>query len=138
VHVRVAPKANPPGNAILFLGDIYLDADWKQITRMRGRLVEVKNGKVTLKSGSRLPGVGGASFVELVNSEVDGQYWLPAFQRTEIQARIGFLGDFRTILRIISRFNDYRTNDSTWTGPEARPGIRHSLTFASARDQERF
>lgn len=138
VHIRVAPKANPPGNAILFLGDIYLDAGWKQITRMRGRLVEVKNGKVTLKSGSRLPGVGGASFVELVNSEVDGQYWLPAFQRTEIQARIGFLGDFRTILRIVSRFNDYRTNDSTWTGPEARPGIRHSLTFASARDQERF
>jgi hypothetical protein len=138
VHVRVTPRPNPPGDAILFLGDLYLDADWKQITRMRGRLVEVKNGKVTLKAGSRLPGVGGASFVELVNSEVDGQYWLPAFQRTEIQARIALFGDFRTILRIVSRFNDYRTNDSTWNGPEAPAGIPHNLTFASAGAQERF
>jgi hypothetical protein len=138
VHVRVTPRTNPPGDAILFFGDLYLDADWKQITRMRGRLVEVRNGKVTLKAGSRLPGVGGASFVELVNSEVNGEYWLPAFQRTEIQARIATFGDFRTILRIVSRFDDYRANDSSWTGPEAPPGVRHNLTFASARAQERF
>ena len=138
VRVRVTPRPNPPGDAILFLGELYVDADWKQITRMRGRLVEVRNGKVTLKAGSRLPGVGGASFVELVNSEVDGQYWLPVFQRTEIQARIAMFGDFRTILRIVSRFDDYRTNDSSWTGPEAPPGARHYLTFASGSAQERF
>ena len=138
VHIRVTPKANPPGDAILFFGDLYLDADWKQITRMRGRLVEVRKGKVTLKAGSKLPGVGGASFVELVNSEVNGEYWLPAFQRTEIQARIALFGDFRSILRIVSRFDDYRTNDSSWTGPEARPGVRHNLTFASASAQQRF
>ncbi|MFL5572568.1 MAG: hypothetical protein ACJ78R_03550 [Gemmatimonadaceae bacterium] len=138
VRVRVAPRTDAPGNAILFLGDMYLDADWKQIVRMRGRLVEVRNGKVTLKSGSRLPGVGGASFVELINVEVNGQYWLPAFQRTEIQARIALFGDFRSIVRIVSRFEDYRPNDSSWTGPQTPPGVRHNLTFASARDQERF
>jgi hypothetical protein len=117
---------------------MYLDADWKQIVRMRGRLVEVHNGKVTIKAGSRLPGLSGASFVELVNSEVNGEYWLPAFQRTEIQARVALFGDFRTILRIVSRFNDYRPNDSTWNGPEAPPGVRHNLTFASASAQQRF
>jgi hypothetical protein len=138
VHVRVTPRDNPPGDAILFLGDMYIDADWKQITRMRGRLVEVRNGKATIKAGSRVPGVSGASFVELVNVEVNGEYWLPAFQRTEIQARIGTFGDFRTLLRIISRFDDYRPNDSSWTGPEAPPGVRQNLTFASARNQERF
>jgi len=137
-HVRVTPRPNPPGDAILFIGDMYLDADWKQIVRMRGRLVEVRNGKVTIKAGSRVPGVSGASFVELVNQEVDGQYWLPAFQRTEIQARIALLGDFRTMLRIVSRFDDYRANDSSWTGPEARPGVRHNLTFASNSSQQRF
>src|SRR5204863_6826995 len=46
VHIRVRPRPNAAGDAILFLGDIYLDADWKQIGRMRGRLVELKNGKV--------------------------------------------------------------------------------------------
>ncbi len=137
-HVRVTPRADAPGDAILFFGDMYLDADWKQIARMRGRLVEVRNGKVTIKAGSRIPGVSGASFVELVNVEVDGEYWLPAFQRTEIQARIATFGDFRTILRIVSRFNDYRPNDSSWSGPEARPGVRHNLTFASAASQGRF
>jgi len=138
VHVSVTPRANPPGDAILFLGDMYLDADWKQITRMRGRLVEVRNGKATIKAGSRIPGVSGASFVELVNVEVNGEYWLPAFQRTEIQARIATFGDFRSLLRIVSRFDDYRPNDSSWTGPEAKPGVTHNLTFASARAQERF
>lgn len=137
-RVRVTPRANTPGDAILFFGDMYLDADWKQIARLRGRLVEVRNGKVTIKAGSRIPGVSGASFVELVNVEVDGEYWLPAFQRTEIQARIGMFGDFRTIMRIISRFGAYRANDSSWSGPETPPGIRHNLTFASAAGQQRY
>ena len=138
VHVRVSPRQNPPGDAVLFFGDMYLDSDWKQIVRMRGRLVEVRDGKVTLKSGSRLPGVGGASFVELINSEVEGQYWLPAFQRAELQARIALFGDFRSIVRIVSRFNDYEPNDSSWNGPVAPPGVRHNLTFASASSQDRF
>ena len=137
-RVRVTPRPNAPGDAILFFGDMYLDADWKQIARMRGRLVEVRNGKVTIKAGSRIPGVSGASFVELVNVEVDGEYWLPAFQRTEIQARIATFGDFRTIMRIVSRFDDYLPNDSSWSGPETPPGVRHSLSFASAASQERF
>jgi len=137
-HIRVTPRANPPGDAILFMGDMYLDADWKQIVRMRGRLVEVRNGKVTINAGSRIPGVSGASFVELVNQEVNGEYWLPAFQRTEIQARIALFGDFRTLLRIVSRFDDYRANDSSWTGPEAPAGVNHNLTFASNGAQQRF
>jgi hypothetical protein len=138
VLVHITPLVNPPGDAILFYGDMYLDADWKQIVRMRGRLVEVQNGKVTIKAGSRVPGLSGASFVELVNAEVNGQYWLPAFQRTEIQARVALLGDFRSILRIVSRFDDYRVNDSTWNGPEAPNGVRHNLTFASAAAQKHF
>lgn len=137
-RVRVTPRPDAPGDAFLFFGDMYLDADWKQIVRMRGRIVEVRDGKVTIKSGSRIPGVSGASFVELVNVEVNGEYWLPAFQRTELQARIGPLGGFRTIVRIVSRFNDYRPNDSSWAGPEALLGVRHNLTFASSGNQERF
>jgi hypothetical protein len=43
-RVRVTPRPNAPGDAILFFGDMYLDADRKQIVRMRGRIVELKNG----------------------------------------------------------------------------------------------
>lgn len=137
-RIRVTPRPDAKGDAILFYGDMYLDADWKQIVRMRGRMVELKDGKVTIKSGSRVPGVSGASFVELVNVEVNGEYWLPAFQRTEIQARIALFGDFRSIVRVVSRFHDIGANDSSWTGPEAPPGARHNLTFASAASQQKF
>ncbi|HVF39570.1 MAG TPA: hypothetical protein VM939_06685 [Gemmatimonadaceae bacterium] len=138
VRVRVSPNPNAQGDAILFFGDMYLDADRKQIVRMRGRMVELEDGKVTIKSGSRLPGVSGASFTELVNVEVNGEYWLPAYQRTELQARISLFGEFRSIVRIVSRFHDIRANDSSWSGPATPPGIRHQLSFASAADLQRF
>lgn len=137
-RIRVSPRPDARGDAILFYGDMYLDADRRQIVRMRGRMVELKAGKVTIKAGSRIPGVSGASFVELVNVEVNGEYWLPAYQRTEIQARIALFGDFRSIVRVVSRFYDIRANDSSWNGPEAPPGVRHNLTFASAANQQRF
>lgn len=137
-RVRVTPRPDASGDALLFYGDMYLDADRKQIVRMRGRIVELKDGKVTLKSGSRIPGVSGASFVELVNVEVNGEYWLPAYQRAEFQARISFFGEFRSIVRIVSRFYDIRANDSSWTGPQTPPGIQHSLTFAPASAQQRY
>ncbi len=137
-RIRVSPRPDAKGDAVLFYGDMYLDADRKQIVRMRGRMVELKDGKVTIKSGSRIPGVSGASFVELVNVEVNGEYWLPAYQRTEIQARIGLFGDFRSIVRVVSRFYDIRANDSSWTGPVAPAGVRHNLTFASAATQQKF
>lgn len=137
-RVRVTPRPGAPGDAILFYGDMYLDADRKQIVRMRGRMVELRDGKVTIKAGSRIPGVSGASFVELVNVEVNGEYWLPAYQRTELQARIALFGELRTTVRLVSRFYDYRPNDSSWTGAEAPPGVAHNLTFASNSTLERF
>jgi hypothetical protein len=137
-RIRVTPRADAIGDAILFFGDMYLDADRKQIVRMRGRIVELKDGKVTLKSGSRLPGVSGATFVELVNVEVNGEYWLPAYQRTEFQARLALFGELRSLVRIVSRFYDIRANDSTWTGPVAGPNIQHNLTFASQSALQKF
>lgn len=138
VRVRVTPRADASGDAILFFGDMYLDADRMQIVRMRGRMVELRDGAVTIRSGSRLPGVSGASFVELINVEVNGEYWLPAYQRTELQARIALFGELRSIVRIVSRFYDIRANDSSWTGPGAPAGVRHHLTFASNSAQSSF
>jgi len=137
-RVKVTPRPGAPGDAVLLSGEMYIDVERKQVVRIRGRLVEVRDGKVTIKSGSRIPGVSGASFVELVNVEVEGDYWLPAYQRTELQARIGPFGGMRSIVRIVSRFSDYQPNDSSWAGPEAPPGVGHHLTFASSASQQRF
>lgn len=136
-RVTVEPRPDAPGDAILLSGEMYIDVARKQIVRVRGRLVEVRDGRQTIRSGSRVPGVSGASFVELVNVEVEGAYWLPAYQRTELQARIGPFGGLRTVVRIVSRFHDYQPNDSSWAGPEAPPGVRHHLTFASSAAQQR-
>jgi hypothetical protein len=139
VRVRVTPRNEVRGDAVLFFGDMHLDADRKQIVRMRGRMVEVRNGKVTIKAGSRIPGVSGASFVELENVEVDGEYWLPAYQRTELQARIALFGEFRAIVRIVSRFHDFKPNDSSWRSrDEPPPGNGHYLSFAPSDSLSRF
>ncbi|HYN82347.1 MAG TPA: hypothetical protein VES88_12655 [Gemmatimonadaceae bacterium] len=139
VRVRVTPRSSARGNTVLFFGDMHLDADRRQIVRLRGRMVEVRNGKVTIKAGSRIPGMSGASFVELENVEVNGEYWLPAYQRTELQARIALFGEFRAIVRIVSRFHDYKPNDSSWASPaEPPPGSGHYLSFAPSDSLSRF
>jgi hypothetical protein len=137
VSVRVTPRSDAPGDAILFTGDMQLDSDRKQIVRMRGRTVEIRGGRPVLASGSGFPGTSGASFMELVNVEVDGEFWLPAYQRTEFHARFALLGGLRAIVRIVSRFDNYRSNDSSWTGPET-PGAGHHLTFAASDSLSRF
>lgn len=139
VHIRVTPNRTVQGNAILFLGDLFLDANRKQIVRMRGRMVEFRHGRQTLSSGRRIPGVSGASFIEIETVEVDGKYWLPAFQRTELHARFVLLGNSRAIVRIVSRFHDYRVNDSSWTArAEAPANVNHYLSFSPSDSLTRF
>ncbi|HYD53045.1 MAG TPA: hypothetical protein VEA99_10470, partial [Gemmatimonadaceae bacterium] len=141
VRLHVEPRATIRGDAILFSGEVDLDGDRKQVVRMRGRMIEVRGGRQTIRAGSRFPGASGASFVELVNAEVDGQYWLPAYQRTELQAAFALFGDFRTMVRIISRFREHRVNDSVWTTPpDTSPALRlrHSLAFAPSDSLSRY
>jgi hypothetical protein len=138
VSVRVTPRSDAPGDAVLFTGDMQLDADRKHVVRMRGRTVEIRRGRPVLTAGSGFPGTTGASFIELVNGEIDGAYWLPAYQRTEFHAHFALLGGFRVIVRIVSRFEDYSTNDTTWFGPEPPPGVGHHLTFAPSDSLSRF
>ena len=139
VSLQVTPKDTIAGNAILLLGEIHLDADRKQIVRMRGRMVEYSGGHPTITAGSRLPGTSGASYVEMVNAEFAGAYWLPVYQRTELQAHIALFGNMRTIVRIVSRFRDHRPNDTTWSQAATAPeGVPHHLTYASSDSLARY
>lgn len=105
VHVKPVLDSVPSGSRIgAFSGEIDFDATRHQIVRMRGQFVATpgrRNGRMSL---ARVPGLVAVAYVEFVNAEVDGQYWLPAFQRSEFQATFAPLGADRSIFRLVSRF----------------------------------
>jgi hypothetical protein len=91
----------------LFEGEIDFDASRHQIVRMRGRFVtRLTTRRGLLAKLAQIPGVVAVAYVEFVNAEVDGRYWLPQYQRTEFQATIAALGRQRSVFRLVSRFDD--------------------------------
>ena len=108
VHIEVVPKTTPPPRTILFSGEIDLDVDRMNVVRMRGAFAssgESESPLSTLLGPTRLQGI---VYVELVNSEVNQQYWLPSYQRFEAQAMAPVIGDAKAVFRIVSRFRDYQ------------------------------
>jgi hypothetical protein len=76
----------------------------------------VQGGRRTgLDALAKATGVVAAAFVEFVNAEVGGRYWLPAFQRTEFQAGFPLLGQARPVFRIVSTIGDIVVNESADT-----------------------
>jgi hypothetical protein len=108
VRVFVEPKRKLPFRTVVFSGEMDLDADRKHVVRMRGSFASTSEGP-----GGALGGLltsarpTGIAFVELVNSEVNQQFWLPSYQRFEAQAMLPVMGDAKAVFRIVSRFSDY-------------------------------
>jgi hypothetical protein len=142
VRVDVEPVKGPRSNFAAFRGELDFDADRHQLVRMRGRLVEVTTRKDP--AIVRATGAVAIAFIEFENVEVDGKYWLPAFQWSEFQAQMALLGETRPIFRVISRFRNYRVSDSLVTLAQfdsvtpALPPTRANLTFASKDSVSRF
>ena len=107
-RVRVTPNLDSVSGERLgaFDGEIDFDAERHEIVRMRGQFVASARSRGRRFSISRLPGVVAVAYVELVNAEVEGRYWLPSFQRSEFQATFAPLGAERSIFRLVSRFRD--------------------------------
>jgi hypothetical protein len=77
-----------------FDGEIDLDAERAQIVRMRGRMVVVGGRTATRTMMGQRFGVVAAAYVEFVNAEINGAYWLPAFQRT-VSSKLPVFGQTR-------------------------------------------
>jgi len=105
VHVVPILDSSRLTRLAAFEGEIDFDAIRHQIVRMRGRFFATPLPRRRF-SLSRLPGIVAVAYVELVNAEVDGRYWLPAFQRSEFQATFAPLGTERSVFRLVSRFYD--------------------------------
>ena len=153
-RVRVTPNLDSvsAGERLgAFDGEIDFDAERHEIVRMRGQFVASARPRGRRFSVARLPGIVAVAYVELVNAEVDGRYWLPAFQRSEFQATFAPLGAERSIFRLVSRFRDMDVtaafaavdsagNDST-RGPEVEDrslSYRRRLSFAPSDSVSRY
>jgi hypothetical protein len=73
--------------------------------------------------------------VELVNVELNGQYWVPQYQRFEVHGMAAVAGDAKAIYRILTRFRRFDVEASAAESAgaehdtlEIRP---HGLTIAS-------
>lgn len=113
VRVHVTPHLSGSTRFAAFRGEIDLDATRQQIVRMRGEFVVLgkrPRGKSLLE---RIPGLVAVAYSEFVNAEVDQRYWLPAFQRTELQTSLAILGRDRAVMRIVSKFSDYSVDDTS-------------------------
>jgi hypothetical protein len=146
VRIRVVPRLRDSTRLLAFDGEIDLDAERRQIVRMRGRFVVLGPPPARRSLVSRLPGLVAVGYGEFVNQEVNGEFWLPASQRTEFQSTHALLGGTRAVMRVMSRFSDYAVDerdpprDSTTTDSAsvASPEVRHQTTWARADSVNRF
>ena len=138
VRIHVEPRALAPTNLYTFLGDIDVDADAKQIVRMRGQIIPFQEHP---SLGSRIAraalGVTAAAYIEFVNSEIGGKYWLPTFQRTEFQASVAIFGQARPVFRIVSNIGDINVDESGVSG-DTTEHRRVSVTWAPGDSIDRY
>jgi hypothetical protein len=137
-RVRVRPNVHGDTRWGVFDGEIDLDAERHQIVRMRGRFLAA--GGPTRRSDrlARLTGIAGAAFVEFVNAEIDGKYWLPATQRTEFQVSFPFLGQSRPVFRIVSTIRDIVVTDSLGAPADSVATRRVIVSWAQGDSASRF
>ncbi len=141
VRIHVTPWLRDSTRLGAFDGEIDLDADRGHIVRMRGRFVVLgppPAGRRPLMA--RMPGLMGVAYGEFVNTEVNGQYWLPAFQRTELQSTFALMGRTRAVLRILSTFSSYDVAEGARAPPEGgdTDRIPHRTSWASSDSISRY
>ncbi|HYW30044.1 MAG TPA: hypothetical protein VE869_00960 [Gemmatimonas sp.] len=122
-RVRVQPRTDVSGQVLLFDGELDLDASRGALVRMRGHFVRINEQRGMV---ARL--VEAVAFIEYENAEYEGNFWLPARQRIELQAASPMTGEGRAVVRIVSRFGPIAVNDTT---------LADSVTIA-ARTVRRF
>ncbi len=136
VRIRVLPHFQGDTRLAAFDGEIDLDATRLQIVRMRGQMVVLGRESFGAKF-VRATGVVGAAYVEFVNAEYRGRYWLPSFQRTEFQASFPPLGQSRPVFRIVSTISDLVADTGTVL-PDTAPRARVVVTWAPSDSVDSF
>ena len=71
------------------------------------------------------------AYVEFVNAEIGGKYWLPAFQRTEFQASFPIFGQTRPVFRLVSNIRNASIDESAESLIDTSFRPRITVTWAS-------
>lgn len=139
VRIHVQPDIRGSTRLGAFDGEIDLDAQRKQIVRMRGQFV-TQGGKES--RGEKIArvafGMTAAAYVEFVNAEIAGKYWLPAFQRTEFQAEFAVFGQTRPVFRLVSTISGIVVNDTGVFVPDSAELRRVIVSWAPSDSVSRF
>ena len=130
VRIRVHPHFRGATRLGAFDGEIDVDATRHQIIRMRGQFVILGGRSSARESMLRASGVVAVAYVVFVNAEVDGRYWLPAFQRSEFQASFPVLTQNRAVLRLVSTFSNMSVVDSSGTAADSTMWRRFVVSWA--------
>lgn len=141
VRIHVTPRVEHPDVRLaLFEGEIDIDPVRLALVRMRGRLLVAGRAATNRPLLARLPGLVAAAYMELVNGQLEGEYWLPTYQRTELQANLALLGENRSIFRLVSRFSGHSlelARGDTVVADSSRHHVR-SVTFAPRDSLDRY
>jgi len=136
-RIRVTPNVHGSSRWGVFDGEIDIDADRHQIVRMRGRFYAAGGENRRSDRLARITGIAAAAYVEFVNAEIDGKYWLPASQRSEFQVSFPFLGQARPVFRIVSTIRNIAVIDSA--GASAAGATRRvTVSWAQGDSTSRF
>jgi len=138
-RIRARPSFREATRLGAFDGEIDIDAERGQIIRMRGQFVIGRERASRREALARAAGVVGVVYVEFVNAEVNGKYWLPAFQRTEFQASFPLLGQTRPILRLVSTIDDIAVGETGTVPPTDSPEpLRVVVSWAKGDSVSRY
>jgi hypothetical protein len=139
VRIRVQPAPRSAGRLDAFDGEIDVDAQRFQIVRMRGQIVALDDRpKLSERFTRAALGVTAAAYIEFVNSEIAGQYWLPTYQRTEFQAGFALFGNARPVFRIVSNISDITPFERDVTSADSAEQRRVTITWAPSDSIDRF
>ena len=138
VRLHVTPAIRDTTRFAAFDGEIDLDGDRAQIIRMRGQFV-VLGGPPS--RGARVAerlGLVAAAYAEFVNAEIDGAYWLPAFQRTEFQMTLPFFGQNRPVFRLVSSMSGISVDTTSRSSSDSPHAPHVSVTWAPSDSVDAF
>jgi hypothetical protein len=140
LRLLVRPNLAVDANFAAFDGEVDIDAIRHEIVRMRGRFVISQRMSRTRGIGgiiAKASGVVAVAYVEFINSEHYGRYWLPLTQRVELQTTNAFANGLRFTFRTVSRFSDFEIAEATPADARAI-SLRRQTIYAPTDSLGRF
>ena len=132
-RLHVTPRVTAGEDAAVFEGDIYLDAARHQIVRLHGRFVRLRAPGSAQQRVERVTGTTVATFVDITNGEIDGQFWLPISERVEIHVGSPVLSEARAVWRLSASFGNYQVAlTSSDSAAVQGASTTTDITYASA------